>query len=308
MEVTARGLEFRRGRHTVLSLPELTFANGRVTAVLGPNGSGKTTLLRLIAALERPSSGEVLLDGRPARPTRETRESIAYAFQQAAFLTGPVRSNMDLALRLRGLGGPERAARIEQAAAACGIAHLLDRDSHRISGGEAQRANLARALCLRAPVTLLDEPMHGLDRGTREALLAELPGMLRTFATTTLLVTHERDEAMRLGDDLAVLMGGRVRAHGAKGAVFRSPPDIEVAAFLGYTIVGRTAVRPGALRLGAGDFELSLRVEGVSDVGTHFEVWGHAGETLVRAIAAGELPAAGAEAVVSAERSAVVQF
>jgi ABC-type sugar transport system ATPase subunit len=289
-------------------LPELTFANGRVTAVLGPNGSGKTTLLRLIAALERPSSGEVLLDGRPARPTRETRESIAYAFQQAAFLTGPVRSNMDLALRLRGLGGPERAARIEQAAAACGIAHLLDRDSHRISGGEAQRANLARALCLRAPVTLLDEPMHGLDRGTRETLLAELPGMLRTFATTTLLVTHERDEAMRLGDDLAVLMGGRVRAHGAKGAVFRSPPDIEVAAFLGYTIVGRTAVRPGALRLGAGDFELSLRVEGVSDVGTHFEVWGHAGETAVRAIATGELPAAGAEAVVSAERSAVVQF
>lgn len=308
MEVTARGLEFRRGRHTVLSLPELTFANGRVTAVLGPNGSGKTTLLRLIAALERPSSGEVLLDGRPARPTRETRESIAYAFQQAAFLTGPVRSNMDLALRLRGLGGPERAARIEQAAAACGIAHLLDRDSHRISGGEAQRANLARALCLRAPVTLLDEPMHGLDRGTRETLLAELPGMLRTFATTTLLVTHERDEAMRLGDDLAVLMGGRVRAHGAKGAVFRSPPGIEVAAFLGYTIVGRTAVRPGALRLGAGDFELSLRVEGVSDVGTHFEVWGHAGETAVRAIATGELPAAGAEAVVSAERSAVVQF
>jgi ABC-type sugar transport system ATPase subunit len=308
VEVTARGLEFRRGRHTVLSFPELTFANGRVTAVLGPNGSGKTTLLRLIAALERPSSGEVLLDGRPARPTRETRESIAYAFQQAAFLTGPVRSNMDLALRLRGLGGPERAARIEQAAAACGIAHLLDRDSHRISGGEAQRANLARALCLRAPVTLLDEPMHGLDRGTREALLAELPGMLRTFATTTLLVTHERDEAMRLGDDLAVLMGGRVRAHGAKGAVFRSPPDIEVAAFLGYTIVGRTAVRPGALRLGAGDFELSLRVEGVSDVGTHFEVWGHAGETAVRAIATGELPAAGAEAVVSAERSAVVQF
>lgn len=308
MEVTARGLEFRRGRHTVLSIPELTFANGRVTAVLGPNGSGKTTLLRLIAALERPSSGEVLLDGRPARPTRETRESIAYAFQQAAFLTGPVRSNMDLALRLRGLGGPERAARIEQAAAACGIAHLLDRDSHRISGGEAQRANLARALCLRAPVTLLDEPMHGLDRGTRETLLAELPGMLRTFATTTLLVTHERDEAMRLGDDLAVLMGGRVRAHGAKGAVFRSPPDIEVAAFLGYTIVGRTAVRPGALRLGAGDFELSLRVEGVSDVGTHFEVWGHAGETAVRAIATGELPAAGAEAVVSAERSAVVQF
>ena len=303
-----RVLEFRRGRHTVLALPDLSLANGRVTAILGPNGSGKTTLLRLIAALERPSAGEVLLDGRPALPTRETRESIAYAFQQAAFLTGSVRSNMDLALRLRGLGAPERAARIEQAAAACGIAHLLGRDAHRISGGEAQRANLARALCLRAPVTLLDEPMHGLDRGTREALLAELPGMLRTFATTTLLVTHERDEAMRLGDDLAVLMGGRLRAHGPKGAVFRSPPDAEVAAFLGYTILGRTAVRPGALRLGAGDFELSLRVEGVSDVGTHFEVWGHAGETAVRAIATGELPAAGAEAVVSAERSAVVQF
>lgn len=291
----------------VLSLPELTLASGRVTAVLGPNGSGKTTMLRLIAALERPDAGQVLLSGRPAAPNRQTREAIAYAFQQAAFLSGSVRSNLDLALRLRSLSAAERAERIEQAAAACGIQHLLNRNAHRISGGEGQRANLARALCLRAPVTLLDEPLHGLDRGTREALLSELPAMLRTFATTTILVTHERDEAMRLGDDLVVLMNGRLRAHGEKGQVFRAPPDREVAAFLGYTLLGDAAVQPGALRVGPGDFEVMMRVEGVADMGTHLEAWGRAGGIPLRAMLDGELPGTG-EVTVSAPAAAVVRF
>jgi ABC-type sugar transport system ATPase subunit len=308
MDVTFRGLEFRRSGRVVLALPGLTLASGRVTAVLGPNGSGKTTMLRLIAALERPDAGAVLLGGRPATPDRETREAIAYAFQQAAFLTGTVRSNLDLALRLRSLSAAERAARIEQAAAACGIGHLLHRNAHRVSGGEGQRANLARALCLRAPITLLDEPLHGLDRGTREALLAELPGMLRTFASTTILVTHERDEAMRLGDDLVVLIDGRLRAHGEKGEVFRAPPDREVAAFLGYTVLGDAAIRPGALRVGRGDFEVVMRVEGVGDMGTHLEAWGRAGETQLRAMVDGERPAPYDEVTVSAPASAVVRF
>lgn len=308
MDVAFRGLEFRRSGHIVLALPELTLASGRVTAVLGPNGSGKTTMLRLIASLERPDAGEVLLGGRPSRADRETRETIAYAFQHAAFLTGTVRSNMDLALRLRSLPAAERAGRIEQAAAVCGIGHLLERNAHRVSGGEGQRANLARALCLRAPVTLLDEPLHGLDRGTREALLAELPGMLRTFASTTILVTHERDEAMCLGDDLVVLMNGRLRAHGEKGEVFRAPPDRDVAAFLGYAVLGDAAIRPGALRVGPGEFELAMRVEGVGDMGTHLEAWGRAGETLLRAVVDGEVPARGDEVTVSAPSAAVVRF
>ncbi len=309
MEVAFQGMEFRRSGHLVLALPELTLASGRVTAVLGPNGSGKTTMLRLIAALERPDRGEVLLGGRPARPDRQTRESIAYAFQQAAFLSGTVRANLDLALRLRSLPAEERARRIEQAAAVCGIAHLLDRNAHRVSGGEAQRANLARALCLRAPITLLDEPLHGLDRGTREALLSELPAMLGTFASTTIVVTHEREEAMRLGDDLVVLMRGQLRAHGEKGQVFRSPPDREVAAFLGYTVVGDAAIRPGALRVGAGDFELAIVVGGVADMGTHREAWGHAGEVLVRALVAdGQQPGQGELVTVSAPAGAVVRW
>lgn len=309
MEVTFRGMEFRRSGRLMLALPNLALASGRVTAVLGPNGSGKTTMLRLIAALERPERGEVLLDGRPCRPDRATRESIAYAFQHAAFLGGTVRANLDLALRLRALPAGERGRRIAQAAAVCGVEHLLERNARRVSGGEAQRANLARALCLRAPVTLLDEPLHGLDRGTREALLAELPGMLRTFATTTILVTHEREEAMRLGDDLVVLMGGRLRAHGEKGQVFRSPPDREVAAFLGYTVVGDAAIRPGAFRVGAGDFELEMVVEGVADMGTHLEAWGHAGGTLMRVVlGGGSQPAAGERVTVSAPGQAVVRW
>ncbi len=146
MDVTFRGLEFRRSGRVVLALPGLRLASGRVTAVLGPNGSGKTTMLRLIAALERPDAGQVLLGERPARADRETRETIAYAFQQAAFLTGTVRANLDLALRFgRFRGGAGR--RASRGRAACGIA-LAQPNAHRISGGGAA-ANLARALCLR---------------------------------------------------------------------------------------------------------------------------------------------------------------
>ncbi|MEX2081127.1 MAG: ABC transporter ATP-binding protein, partial [Dehalococcoidia bacterium] len=246
--------------------------------IIGPNGAGKTTLLRTIAALDRPTRGRVLLGPRPARPDRATREAIAYGFQAAVFLSGTVRSNLDTALRLRRVPGRERAARILEATTEFGIAHLLDRSARQLSGGEGQRANLARALCLRAPLTLLDEPLSGLDGPARSRMLDELPGLLRTFAETTIVVTHDRGEAFRLADDLVVIMAGRVRAAGEKGAIFRQPPDREVAAFLGYTLLphsGRVVgVAPGALRTGTGAFEWEMTLDEVVDLGTHLEAQG----------------------------------
>jgi len=312
MDVSFEAVRFRRGAREVLDIPALTFASGRVTALLGPNGSGKSTTLRLVAALERPAEGTVSLGGRPVRADRETRTAIAYAFQDAVFLGGTLRANLDLALRLRNLDAAERARRIAETAEACGIAHLLDRDAHRLSGGEAQRANLARALALRAPVTLLDEPLTGLDGNGRRQLLHDLPILLRRFTTTVILVTHDRDEALRLADDLVVLMEGRVHASGAKGPVFRAPPDPETAAFFGYTVLrteaGTVAIAPGGLHAGDGEVCFELTVEAVIDLGSHREATGTINGTRVSVPIDAAVPEPGAILAVCASAAVVVRY
>ena len=304
MEVRIDGLCFQRDGRPVVTIPALEFQSGRTTAILGPNGSGKTTLLRLIAALERPTAGKIHIGGRPASPSRATRHLIAYAFQEAVLLSGSVRENLDLGLRLRGVPQVERSMRIDEAAQECGIHHLLDRSARSLSGGEAQRVNLARALCLRAPVTLLDEPLSGLDAGARGRLLDDLPRLLKTFASTTILVTHDREEALRLADDLVVLIGGTVRAAGEKGCVFREPPDPDVAGVLGYSLVPLprciVAFPPGALKVGDGRISFELIVEGLVDMGGHREAFGRVSETRVHV----QLPA-DAPAPVPGERIAV---
>jgi len=270
-DISIRGLRFERDGRTVLDLPALDFPAGSTTAVFGPNGSGKSTLLRVIAGLERPSAGTVALGGRERR-----RGDVAIAFQDAVFLRGDVRSNLALGLELRGIELAERERRIERVARECGIGPLLDRRATRLSAGEAQRVNLARTLALAAPVMLLDEPLAGVDRIMRGALLEELPLLLRAVpeATTTLVVTHDREEAFRLAERLVVLIGGRVTAEGESGAVYRAPPDRATAELLGYAILetasGRLiAVPPGGLRRGPGAIGFELRVGRVVDMGRH---------------------------------------
>ena len=311
MEARLNHVQFGYGDRPVLDVPDLRFAEGRVTALLGPNGSGKTTLLRLLAGLERPRAGRVLVGGRPAP---DVRPSVAYAFQEAVFLSGSLRANLDLALRLRGLPPGERRSRLAEAATACGVAHLLDRPAGRLSGGEAQRANLARALSLRAPLTLLDEPLSGFDERGRRQMLEELPALLRRFAGTTVLVTHDRDEALRLAGDLVLLREGRVRAAGPRREVFAAPPDPETAAFLGYTLIptdaGLAGVAPGGLRPGPGDFMLTLQVEEVVDLVTSVEVVGRGnGRRIAVAFPPDRpAPAPGEQVTVSAPTEMVVTF
>ncbi len=312
MEVRVDGLRFFRGRRLVLDVPSLAFAGRRTTALLGPNGAGKSTLLRLIAGLEEPGGGSVTVGGMAALGARRSRNVVSYAFQEPVFLAGSVRANLDLGLRLRGLDQPARAARVREAADACGIANLLDRSAQRLSGGEAQRASLARALCLRAPLTLLDEPLTGLDGPARRQLLHDLPRLLREFATTTILVTHDRDEALRIADDLVVLIAGHSRAAGPKADVIHRPPDPETAAFLGYTVIptdaGLMAVAPGALRPGPGDVQVDIAVEDVIDLATHREVSGLAGNVRVVLPLPPGHPDPGPVLLVSAPAASVIHF
>ncbi len=279
MEVAIDELRFERDGRRVLDLPRLAFRSGLTTAVFGPNGSGKTTLLRLIAALERPSAGRVRLSGIDATPDAQYRQRVAFAFQEAVFLRGTVRANLELGLILRHVPRPERDARIQEVARECGIAHLMARPARKLSGGEAQRVNLARALALRAPITLLDEPLAGLDRVGRTQLLDDLPRLLATFATTTIIVTHDREEAFRIAEDLVVLVDGVVRAAGPKGEVYRKPPDRQTAELMGYTVMPGSgtlrAIPPGALRLGSGPAAFEVVVERIVDMGDHRHALGY---------------------------------
>jgi ABC-type sugar transport system ATPase subunit len=252
----------------ILSIPPLLFRHGRTTAILGPNGAGKTTLLRVIAGLERAEAGRIVAGGHDVGPTY--RQDIAYVFQEHVFLRQSVRENLALGLKLRKIRPDERRERIQEAARLLSIEHLLDRRADHLSGGEGRRAGIARALCLRSPLMLLDEPLSGLDPATYARLLDELPRLVRASGAASIIVTHNYLEALRLADDLVVLVEGRVRASGDKTAVFLQPADAVVAELLGYVVLrvgGRcVAVRPDAIYPGPGQVEFTVDVEHVFDL------------------------------------------
>jgi ABC-type sugar transport system ATPase subunit len=277
MHVSLRDLRVHRGGRRILDIPELEFPSGTVTAVFGPNGSGKTTLLRTLAGLEQFEGTVAFGD----RPVERGDSRVAIAFQEAVFVRGTVRRNLALGLELRGVPAEAVPGRLESAAAACGIAGLLERNPGELSAGEAQRVNLARALELKAPVTLLDEPLSGFDRIGRSRMLEEIPALLESYAPTAIVVTHDREEAFRLARRLVLLVGGRVEAAGDAPAIYRAPPSAESARLLGYTVVpvaGRlVGFPPGALRRGDGPAAFELTVTREVDMGNHRHLVGLAG-------------------------------
>jgi len=298
----------REGR-IVLDVPSLSMRGGRTTAVLGPNGSGKTTLLRVIAGLEASHAGTVRVGGSRSSQSRE----LAYVFQEDVFLRHSVRYNLELGLRLRRIDETQMRHRIDQAVDLLGIGHLLDRRADRLSGGEGRRVSLARALCLRAPLVLLDEPLAGLDERAYTQLVDELPSILAAFSATTVFVTHRREEALRLADDLIVLIGGRVHAAGDRKAVAADPRTAEVARVLGFAVLGaagrKVAVRPDALKLGSGPLQFFMTVDGILDVVGPPDVMGRVGDTRVRVPLGVDAvpPLMGARVVVSTDQFVEVE-
>ncbi len=238
--VQLRELEVVQGGSIILDIPELTVGGGDILAVIGPNGAGKSTLLRVLALLQRPSKGQVLLDGRAVDYRRSLlpyRRRLALVMQQPLLRDASTFENVATGLRFRWAPGREIRARAGHWLERLGIAHLAARHARTLSGGEAQRASLARALVLEPDLLLLDEPFADLDPPTREGLMAELKPILRETRTTTVFVTHDRDEALRLGARLAVMMRGRILQVGRPQEVLGRPIDQEVAAFVGVETV-----------------------------------------------------------------------
>jgi tungstate transport system ATP-binding protein len=230
-----RGVRRRYSDGYVLDVPSLDVRAGEVLGVIGPNGAGKSTLLRILGLLERPDEGRVLCDGRPvdARDALAERRRMATVFQEALLADATVADNAALGLRFRGVAAREHAARVRPWLERLGVAALASRAARTLSGGEARRVAVARALVLEPEVLLLDEPFSGLDAPTRASLLADLGAILRGDRITTVLVTHERGEARALADRVGVLMDGRLRQLDETGRVFDAPAAEDVARFVG---------------------------------------------------------------------------
>jgi multiple sugar transport system ATP-binding protein len=213
---------------------DLTANEGEFLVLLGPSGCGKTTLMRLIAGLERPTSGEIVIDGKVVNDLPPRARNIAMVFQSYALYPHlTVEKNISFPLRAVGMDKAEIRKKVDWAARMFGIERFLDRKPRQLSGGERQRVALARAVVREPVVFLLDEPLSNLDAKLRNSARDELKQFQHSLGTTTIYVTHDQAEAMGLGDRIAVLNQGKVIQVGTPQEIYRHPSDIFVATFIG---------------------------------------------------------------------------
>jgi multiple sugar transport system ATP-binding protein len=213
---------------------DLLAKEGEFLVLLGPSGCGKTTLMRLIAGLEQPTAGDILIDGRIVTDLPPRARNIAMVFQSYALYPHlTVGKNISFPLRAIGMPKDQIRKKVEWAARMFGIERFLDRKPRQLSGGERQRVALARAVVREPVVFLLDEPLSNLDAKLRNAARDELKQFQRNLATTTIYVTHDQAEAMGLGDRIAVLNQGQVIQIGTPQEIYGRPMDTFVATFMG---------------------------------------------------------------------------
>jgi multiple sugar transport system ATP-binding protein len=213
---------------------DLTANEGEFLVLLGPSGCGKTTLMRLIAGLERPTAGDIVIDGNIVTDLPPRARNIAMVFQSYALYPHlTVERNISFPLRSIGMAKDEIRKKVDWAARMFGIERFLRRKPRQLSGGERQRVALARAVVREPVVFLLDEPLSNLDAKLRNAARDELKQFQRTLGTTTIYVTHDQAEAMGLGDRIAVLNQGKVCQVGTPQDIYGKPMDNFVATFIG---------------------------------------------------------------------------
>ena len=233
--VEVRDLVVVRGAHPVLTIDHLAIADRETLALVGPNGAGKSTLLLALASLVRLARGQVWFRGSPVGSGDELayRRHIGLVLPDPLLLNTSVFANVAAGLRFRGVSSADSGARVMDWLGRLGVGHLSRRPAREISSGEAQRVSLARALVLEPDLLLLDEPFASVDAATRATLLDDFERLLRETHVACVIVTHDLDEAVRLGDRMAVVVEGQLRQCDAPERVLSAPLDGEVAAFVG---------------------------------------------------------------------------
>jgi sulfate transport system ATP-binding protein len=241
----------RFGDYQALQDVTLEVPEGSLTALLGPSGSGKSTLLRVIAGLEAPDTGRVVIDGEDATPVPAQRRGIGFVFQHyAAFKHMTVRENVAFGLRIRKRPKAQIDAKVDELLGIVGLKGHHSRYPSQLSGGQRQRMALARALAIEPRVLLLDEPFGALDAKVRADLREGLRRLHDEVHVTTVLVTHDQEEAMEVADRIAVINEGRLEQIGAPRELYEQPANGFVMSFLGPVArLGEELVRPHDLRV-----------------------------------------------------------
>jgi sulfate/thiosulfate transport system ATP-binding protein len=249
--ISVEALNKSFGDYKALEDVSLEVAEGSLTALLGPSGSGKSTLLRVIAGLEAPDSGRVVLDGQDATPLPAQRRGIGFVFQHyAAFKHMTVRENVAFGLRIRKRPKAQIDAKVDELLGIVGLKGHHSRYPSQLSGGQRQRMALARALAIEPRVLLLDEPFGALDAKVRADLRAWLRRLHDEVHVTTVLVTHDQEEAMEVADRIAVINEGRLEQIGAPRELYERPANGFVMSFLGPVArLGEELVRPHDLHV-----------------------------------------------------------
>ncbi len=221
-------------RHAAVREVDLEIRHGELVVLVGPSGSGKSTLLRLIAGLEAPSSGRILIDGSDVTSVPPQRRDLAMVFQSyALYPHKSVRENLGFSLRMKGRPAAEIDARVKEIAGALQIDTLLDRRPAQLSGGQRQRVALGRAMVRDPKAFLFDEPLSNLDPGLRLETRTELALLHRRLGATMVYVTHDQEEAMKLGDRVVLLRDGRIEQAGPPMEIYLRPASLFAARFLG---------------------------------------------------------------------------
>jgi len=228
---------------TVLHPMDLNVPDGSFCCMLGSSGSGKSTLLRIIAGLIEPDAGTVTIGGADVTRVPVEKRKIGFVFQNyALFPHLTVGSNVAYGLRTQGVRGKEARTRSEEMLRLVGLGGYEGRKPSQLSGGQQQRVALARALVTRPNVLLLDEPLSALDRKIRGEMQRELKRIHDEVGLTTIMVTHDQEEAMNLGDSVVMLDGGRLQQNAAPHHLYREPANAFVAGFLGAEPLGSGVV------------------------------------------------------------------
>lgn len=231
-----RDISVAYGNRVALDIPSVQVTPNKVLAFIGPNGSGKTTLLLCLSLLLKPTKGNILYKNKivpDGTSAMEMRRRFAVAFQEPLLLNTTVWDNVTLGLRLRGSKSHEIKERANRWLDRFGILTLAQRNARTLSGGEAQRASLARAFALQPEVLFLDEPFAALDVPTRQSLFGDMVNILQETHFTTVLVTHDRNEAQTLAHRILMLINGKIAQEGTPKEIFSSPVNENIAKFVG---------------------------------------------------------------------------
>jgi sulfate transport system ATP-binding protein len=255
--ISIRRVSKRFGDFVALDNVSLAIPGGSLTALLGPSGSGKSTLLRVIAGLEVPDTGDVYIAGKDTSKLTPQKRGVGFVFQHyAAFKHMTVRDNIAFGLKIRKRPKKEIAARVDELLSLVQLDGFADRYPAQLSGGQRQRMALARALAVEPKVLLLDEPFGALDARVRKDLRVWLRGLHDQTHTTTVIVTHDQEEAMEVSDRIAVMNKGRIEQIGKPRDLYEHPANEFVMGFVGpVNRFGDAFVRPH-------DIEITLAANG----------------------------------------------